>query len=431
MLPDQPDFHVGDERLTGQFLDGEEFFQKDFPGFHGKRTKAGETVAAGFAAAVGVVGDLFEALAEIGEGFKVRVVACDEGVEGTVFIDHGAGPAAKPGGISAAAGRVGFAEDEGALLTGSLFVKRYEVPVGTSPRRAGRNKTSPDFLGSDVADRGENKAARMLVVHGEAGLQLVVVFRHALSALGGFVPADTQQEDGIAAVRDLLADETGGGTDFHAVGAPPETAVGGGVAAAKEVDPEAFLWKRLGADDLNGNVQPSDTVLDLLQQIGRESVEDGRFDESVVADDKHQAAAFVWGHVFQTLDHEVQDKSGILPAGKSDHPWPSVGLQVFRPQVPADICEFLKKVGHEAGSNAVTEHEARQQIWRLKRIKTTLLGRVNLSRLIREPGVLEKMNDFFTGNGLDVLLIGLRGGTATGVALDSTTSCPSLWSPTG
>jgi hypothetical protein len=93
-----------------------------------------------------------------------------------------------------------------------------------------------------------------------------------------------------AVVADLLADEAGGGPDFHAVSTPAETAVGGRVAAAEEIHPGGFLRQRSGADDLHGDVERAYAGFDLLQHPEDEGGIDGRLDEGVVADEEDAAA---------------------------------------------------------------------------------------------------------------------------------------------
>jgi hypothetical protein len=211
------------------------------------------------------------------------------------------------------------------------------------------SRVKPDVLVGQVLDRGEDGDALVVGVGGEAALVGVLVAGDGVGPGGRFGPPHAEQEDGLAIGVHQAADKAGGGPDLHPVGAPAEGAVGGGIALAQEVHPEALLRKRFGADDAYRDVQPFQAVLQPLQQAVHEVLEDGRLDERVVADDMDGALPLVRGHAANGLQNEMEEEGGVLAAGEADDPRMRVGLEVFVAEFAPDKLQLGMKLVEGVG----------------------------------------------------------------------------------
>ena len=165
---------------------------------------------------------------------------------------------------------------------------------------------------------------------------------------GGFGTTHAEQEDGLAVVGDDVADESGGGPDFHPVGAPAEGAIGRGIALAEEVDPEALLREGLGADDADGDVEAFEALFEAFEESIHEVLEDRGLDLGVVADDVDASATVLRGDVADGLQDEVEQEGGVLATGEANDPGAGVGGEVVIAQLAADALE-LDVQGVEVG----------------------------------------------------------------------------------
>ena len=96
----------------------------------------------------------------------------------------------------------------------------------------------------------------------------------------------------------------------------------------------------MGADDFDGDAEGVDIFAELGEHFVHEGLEDGGFDEGVVADDIDGAAALVGGGGEEALDDEVEEERRIFAAGKADDPRRVVRLKILGAQAAADGLQF-------------------------------------------------------------------------------------------
>ena len=306
LFSDEADLVIGDEGEVHLAVEGQQLVEQEAPGLEGERAEAGLAIATDEAAAAGCFGQFLDAVSEFRQRLEVLVSGVNEGGEGVVLFDDGAGPAAEAGGGGSAGGGVVHVDDERAFAAGRVLVERDDLPVGTAPRWSAVEKRHPDFVCGEFLDGGEHPDALVGGMGGQGAFRGVLVPGDGSCPGGGFGATHAEQEDGLAVVGDDVADEAGGGPDFHPVGAPAEGAIGGGITLAEEVDPEAFLRQRLGADDADWDIEAFEALFEAFEEAIHEVLEDRGLDLGVVADDVDASATVLRGHVADGLQHEVQ-----------------------------------------------------------------------------------------------------------------------------
>ena len=150
---------IGDEGEVHLAVEGQQFVEEEASGIEGERAEAGLAIATHEAAAAGCLGQLLDPVSEFRQWLQVLVSGVNEGGEGVVLFDDGAGPAAEAGGRGAAGGGVVHVDDERAFAAGGVLVERDDLPVGTAPRRSAVEERHPDFVGGEFLDGGEHPDA--------------------------------------------------------------------------------------------------------------------------------------------------------------------------------------------------------------------------------------------------------------------------------
>src|ERR1035437_1949593 len=90
--------------------------------------------------------------------------AVNKALQGFVFVHHGAGPATKPRGRSAAGRGIAGIYHERAFSALRIAVEGHELMVGTAPRWAALQQEDPNFFRGQVYNRTIDPAAPHVVM---------------------------------------------------------------------------------------------------------------------------------------------------------------------------------------------------------------------------------------------------------------------------
>ena len=196
-----------------------------------------------------------------------------------------------------------------------------------APRWSVGREELPDLVRVKIHDRPEHEAAREIVVCVEA--RTVVISRDHPRSRRALASSHAQQQDHLSSETRLIADVSAGRKYLHPIGAPAERAVGGGISAADQIDPECLVRTRRCRRDHDGQVECGRCTTNLVQAFLHMADDQRALHESVVRDDMNGADALAAGDRQQVLHHEVRDERAVFATGESDDPGLFVRLRIF------------------------------------------------------------------------------------------------------
>lgn len=288
---------------------------------------------------LGVVADCDEPVSEVEQGRELFEAGFDEACKAAVFLNHRAGPAAEARRGRATGWGVVLRCHNRTLAAARIAVELDETLMAAAPRWIVLRQELPNVVCIEFNDGSENETALEIIMVVEA-FAIVVPRDHACPRRALAAP-DAQQKDHLSGKAHLVADILARRLNLHPIRTPAERAVGRGVAAADQIDPEGLGGVGPCRRDRDGKFECGRCAVDLRQSFPDVADYQRAFDKRIVRDDVDGTGAVAARKRQQMLHHEMRNQSAVLAAGETDDPGFVVRLRILIGDLPSNRVEHM------------------------------------------------------------------------------------------